>query len=91
MRNSLRRRLNIIFIGLAIGPLLLVGIILARRSFTTQGEQALELQHQVAERVSAELDAYLQEVENDINLFFKKPQIPRPGFDSTPQIMLSDS
>ena len=68
MRNSLRIRLTIIFIGLAIGPLLLVGVILAQRSFAIQREQALDLQRQVAHRVSAELDAFLREVENDINL-----------------------
>ena len=68
MRNSLRLRLTIIFIGLAIGPLLLVGVILAERSFEVEGEQALDLQHQVAQRISAEVDTYLQEIENNINL-----------------------
>ncbi|MCL4297071.1 MAG: GAF domain-containing protein [Anaerolineae bacterium] len=66
MWNSLRIRLTVIFIGLAIGPLLLVGTILAQRSFASEREQALDLQQQVAQRVAAELEAFLQEVANDL-------------------------
>jgi GAF domain-containing protein/HAMP domain-containing protein len=68
MWNSLRVRLTVIFIGLAIGPLLVVGAILAQRSFTIEREQALGLQHQVARRVSTEVDAFLREVEGDLRL-----------------------
>jgi GAF domain-containing protein/HAMP domain-containing protein len=68
MRNSLRVRLTIIFIGLAIGPLLLVGLILVQRSYTVEQEQALELQGQVAQRVSTELEAFLQDVGNEVSL-----------------------
>lgn len=70
MRNSLRIRLTVIFIGLAVGPLLLVGIILAQRSFAVGGAQALDFQHQVAQRVSTEIDSFLQDVENDVNSIF---------------------
>jgi GAF domain-containing protein/HAMP domain-containing protein len=45
-----------------------VGVILAERSFEVEGQQALDLQHQVAQRVSAEVDTYLQEIESNINL-----------------------
>jgi GAF domain-containing protein/HAMP domain-containing protein len=68
MWNSLRVRLTIIFVGLAVGPLLLVGVILAQRSFTVEREQALDLQHQVARRVSTEVEAFLQEVEGDLRV-----------------------
>jgi signal transduction histidine kinase/HAMP domain-containing protein len=68
MRSSLRLRLTIIFIGLAIGPLLLAGLILVQRSYTVEQEQALDLQGQVAQRVSTELEAFLQEVANDVSL-----------------------
>ena len=44
MRGSIRKRLTLVFIGLALGPLLLVGIILAWQSFITQEQQALNLQ-----------------------------------------------
>ncbi|MEZ4644079.1 MAG: HAMP domain-containing protein [Chloroflexota bacterium] len=67
MWNSLRTRLTIIFISLAIGPLLLVGAILAQRSFAFEQEQALDLQQQVAQRVSTAITAFFQEVENDLS------------------------
>lgn len=51
---------------MAIGPLLLVGAILAQRSFASEREQALDLQQQVAQRVAAELESFLQEVANDL-------------------------
>jgi GAF domain-containing protein len=66
MWNSLRVRLTVIFIGLAIGPLLLVGAILAQRSFASEREQALDLQQQVAQRVGAEIESFLLEVGNDL-------------------------
>jgi two-component system cell cycle sensor histidine kinase/response regulator CckA len=68
MWNSLRLRLTMIFIGLAVGPLLLVGMILAQRSFTIEREQALDLQRQVAQCVSTEIEAFLWERESELRL-----------------------
>ena len=68
MWNSLRTRLTFIFVGLAIGPVLLVGVILSQRSFTVEQEQAVDLQRQVVQRVSSEVDAFLAELENDLTL-----------------------
>jgi signal transduction histidine kinase len=64
MRNSIRTRLTIAFIGLAIGPLLLVGIVLAWQSFTTQEQQALHLQREVAQRVVTQVAAFFKEQED---------------------------
>ncbi|MCL4249724.1 MAG: GAF domain-containing protein [Anaerolineae bacterium] len=66
MWQSLRLRLTIIFIGLAVVPVMIVGLFLAQRGFAAEQEQALDLQRQVAQRVSAELDAYLQGVETNL-------------------------
>jgi len=44
MRSSIRTRLTAAFIGLAIGSVLLVGVVLAWQSFTTQRQQALNSQ-----------------------------------------------
>lgn len=68
MRGSIRKRLTLAFIGLAIGPLLLVGIILARQSFTTQEQQALNLQREVTLRVSTEVRAFLDGLESELSL-----------------------
>ena len=68
MRGSIRKRLTLAFIGLAIGPLLLVGIILARQSFIIQEQQALNLQREVAQRVSSQVKAFLDGLENELRL-----------------------
>jgi GAF domain-containing protein len=67
MWNSLRVRLTIIFIGLAIGPLLIVGAILAQRAYTIERDQALTLQNQVAQNASSQVDGYFQGVVNNLN------------------------
>ncbi len=71
MRNSIRTRLTVAFIGLAIGPLLLVGVILARQSFTIQAQQALDLQREVARHVAAEVTTFFEELENELRLISK--------------------
>ena len=68
MRGSIRKRLTLAFIGLSIGPLLLVGIILAWQSFTTQKQQALNLQREVAQRVSTEVKAFLDGLESELRV-----------------------
>ena len=66
MRKSIRIRLSMAFIGLAIVPLLLVGTILAWRSFTIEQQQALTLQREVARRVAIEVTAFFEELENEL-------------------------
>ncbi|MBN1310942.1 MAG: sensor histidine kinase [Anaerolineae bacterium] len=68
MRGSIRNRLTLAFIGLAIGPLLLVGIILGVQSYIAQGQQALNLQSEVAQRVSSEVTAFFTELEQQLRL-----------------------
>jgi PAS domain S-box-containing protein len=68
MRGSIRKRLTLAFISLAMGPLLLVGVILAWQSYTTQKQQALNLQHEVARRVSTEVRAFLDGLESELRL-----------------------
>ncbi len=66
MHNSIRRRLILVFIGLAIVPLLVVGAILALRSFTTLQQQSLMLQQEAARRVNSQVVAFFQELENEL-------------------------
>ncbi len=71
MRNSIRNRLTWAFIGLAIGPLLLLGIILVIQSFATQREQAYNLQSVVAQRVSTQVTAFFTEIEDQLRIVSK--------------------
>jgi putative methionine-R-sulfoxide reductase with GAF domain len=51
---------------LAIGPLLLVGIVLAWQSFNAQSQQALALQREVAQRVATQVTAFFTGLENEL-------------------------
>jgi PAS domain S-box-containing protein len=68
MRYSIRTRLTVASIGLAIGPLLLVGGVLAWQGFTIQEQQALDMQHEVARRVGAQVTAFFEGLESDLRL-----------------------
>src|SRR5215470_12049373 len=67
MRRSIRTRMVVALTGLAVGPLLLVGIILVRQIFTVQEQQALALQHEVASRGSTQVAAFVKQLESDLS------------------------
>lgn len=67
MWNSLRFRLTVILICLAVGPLMLAGSLLVQRTITTVQEQALVLQVQVAQNVTLEVEKYIQNVVGDLS------------------------
>jgi CheY-like chemotaxis protein/signal transduction histidine kinase len=66
MRLSIRLRLAITFIGLAVGPLLLVGALLGWLSFSVQRDQALQLQRLVAQHAATEIGLFFTERESDL-------------------------
>ena len=66
MLRTIRARLTIAFIGLAIGPLILVGAVLAWQGFNVQQEQALELQEEIAQRASGEVGAFIRGLETEL-------------------------
>ncbi len=68
MKDSIRRRLTIAFISLTISPLLLVGLALAWQSFTVQQQQGLNLQHEVAQRVSNQVDSFFKDLEGELRI-----------------------
>jgi hypothetical protein len=72
MRHSLRVRLTSTFIGLAICPLLLVGVVLAWRSYSVQQEQALSCSARWRSALSTEVRAFFSELENRL-------RVRRPG------------
>lgn len=66
MFNSLRRRLTLVFLGLAIVPLVLVGTIIEQRSFVGLEGQAVDLQSQVAANVGSEIRLTIEEHEREL-------------------------
>ena len=83
MRNSIRRRLILIFIGLAIGPLLVVGAILAWRSFTSLQQQSLLLQQEAAKRVNIQVVAFFQELEREMQFTIQTQNLEKLDQDHT--------
>jgi signal transduction histidine kinase/DNA-binding response OmpR family regulator/HPt (histidine-containing phosphotransfer) domain-containing protein len=73
--------------GLAIGPLLLVGVVLAWRSYTTQQQQALYLQRQVAQRVSTQVTAFFAELENELQVVSKVQGLPKLDRDKQHSVL----
>jgi signal transduction histidine kinase len=71
MLNSLRFRLIVIFVGLAVGPLALVGTVIGQRSYDSLVQQSLALQHKVAMGVGAEIRAFIEQRENELVLLNK--------------------
>lgn len=58
MRTSIQKRLTTAFIGLAVGPLLLVGTLLTWQSVTVLRQQAIGLQLETAKRISCQVTAF---------------------------------
>src|SRR5207249_2896267 len=77
MRRSIRVRLTIAFIGLAVSPLFLVGVVLAWRSYAVQRDQSLQLQRQVVERVSSQVAAFFGEMEDELGVVGRVQGLPR--------------
>lgn len=68
IKTSLRARLITNFIALAIGPLLVVGLIIIWQSFAVQREQALAIQYEIARRASLHIEGFLRHLEDELEL-----------------------
>lgn len=66
MFRSLRFRLIVIFTGLAVVPLLLVGGVVGERSYASLEKQSLALQQAVAVNVNTEIEAFIELRENEL-------------------------
>jgi GAF domain-containing protein len=81
MGQSIRGRLIPVFIGLAIGPLLVVGIIMAWLSYISLQQQALALQQETAMRVTSQVTAFFQELEKELRFTIQTQGLSTPDQD----------
>ena len=88
MGKSIRGRLFTVIIGLAVGPLLVIGVILAWQSFISLQQQALILQQEVAINVSNQVMAFFQELENELRFTIQTGGLGE--LDRDPNSALSD-
>jgi signal transduction histidine kinase len=68
MFKSLRVRLTLLFLGLMVVPLLLVGSQIARRGFNTLESQAIEFERLLARQTSISLGAFFSERQNELSI-----------------------
>lgn len=68
MRKSIRTRLVVAFVGLAVIPLLVVGGVLAWQSFTAQRQQTLDLQREIARGAATEASSFVAGLEQQLRL-----------------------
>ncbi|MFH1153050.1 MAG: cache domain-containing protein [Pseudomonadota bacterium] len=71
MRNSIRARLTIAFLGLAVVPLLIIGLILASKTYTVQTMEAIALQHEMAAHLSSRVQSLMWNIENDLQMLIR--------------------
>lgn len=68
MKKSIRTRLTVFFISLAVIPLVVVGTILTLRSLSEQQQQAINLQHRVSELAALQATEFIQDLEGNLYL-----------------------
>ncbi len=66
--HRIRTRLTIAFVGLAIGPLLVMGIVLAWQSYNVQYAQSLTMQHTIAQLASTQSVVFLSRPEYELQM-----------------------
>ncbi len=71
MLRSIRARLTAAFIGLAVGPLLVLGVVLSHQNYTVQRQQAFSLEQEVADRVASEVSGFILRLENELALMIR--------------------
>ncbi len=77
MRGGIRARLTFFFVCLATIPSLVVGVVLAWENYVVQQRQALDLQREVARRVSAQILAFFGELESALRVVGESEGLPK--------------
>lgn len=79
MQRSIIRQYTLTFIGLAVAPVLLVGIILAIQNFTREGGQALQAQQALTQGIATQVEDYLEQREAELRLLAQAPNLYNLG------------
>jgi signal transduction histidine kinase len=71
MTNSIRTRLTLAFLGLAAGPLLVVGLILSSKAYDVQTQAAITLQREMAAHLSSRVQSLIRELESKMQMLIR--------------------
>ncbi len=69
--NSIRIRLTIAFLGLAVGPLLIIGLILILNTYSVQTHDAIELQREMAAHLSSRVQSLIRNLESELQMLVR--------------------
>lgn len=88
MKQSIRTRLTIYFIGLAVIPLMLVGTIMTLQGLSTQKAQVIELQHQVSELAAVRTSDFIGDLESDLYLSAKIQNLLSLDYENVQSVLI---
>jgi signal transduction histidine kinase len=71
MSASIRTRLTVAFLGLAVGPLLIVGLLLTFKAYRVQTHDAIALQREMAAHLSSRVENLIWNLENDLQILIR--------------------
>ncbi|MCB9101529.1 MAG: PAS domain S-box protein [Anaerolineales bacterium] len=88
MNHSIRTRLTLTIIGLAVGPLLVVGILLTWQIFVLEHAYAIKEQQSVAEQVAREVDHFIHEIQGDLELVSQNRRLANLSIERRRSLLL---
>ena len=71
MPHSIRTRLTMAFLGLAVGPLLMVGLLLTLKAYNVQTQAAIALQREMAAHLASRVQSLIQNLENGLQMLIR--------------------
>ncbi len=71
MLYSIRARLTIVFLGLAGGPLLMVGLLLTSNTYNVQTQEAITLQREMATHLSSRVQTLILNLESELYMLVR--------------------
>jgi signal transduction histidine kinase len=79
MPNSIRIRLTMAFLGLAVGPLLIVGLILIFKTYSVQTQDATVLQREMAAHLSSRVKSLIRNLESQLQMLVRLEDLQKFG------------
>jgi signal transduction histidine kinase len=79
MLNSIRTRLTIAFLGLAVGPLLIVGLLLTVNTYNVQTQGAIALQREMATHLSSRVQILILNLESELYMLVRLEDLLKLG------------
>ena len=77
MPNSIRTRLTVAFLGLAVGPLLVVTLILIFKAYSVQTQEAIALQREMAAHLSSRVQSLIRSLESELQMLVRIEDLQR--------------